>query len=418
MQRQGITLVFWIMLTSLGWTPALQAGNLNDAISPGAGAKVAGSAQRFIQGNSQFTENSLNLEVFGKSFFVLGGSIRNPAGAVRYARKGTFHIDHNGYLVNDGGKPLLAYQPNDPRDAGAGFRTGIRDTIKINTSRTMPSATTGIDLGLNLFSGALPPEAMQFSTLDPNSYNYATSVNIFDSLGAPHTVTSYFVRVSADEAAPQAIDANGNPIGGAVWKMYVDVDNAGGKSFDGAAPTGVPLSLVDGATAVNPIYLEFDTSGYLVPPAVGENMSNNSLTSYAQRLDGTMSDPPIPGAIINFLPTLGAAPLSFTLNLTGSTQFYTPNSVNSLTQNGYAIVKLTGIAMDESGVIYARYNNGSAKVLRVLGAVALAKFQNPQGLSKLGDAEWEESTASGAPLFGEADIRQVWQATFRRFEGP
>ncbi|TAN49186.1 MAG: flagellar hook protein FlgE [Methylococcaceae bacterium] len=369
--------------------------------APGSGAKVANDAQQFSQGNLQFTENSLDMAVTGEGFFVLGGSIADPTSGVRYTRDGAFHLDSDGYVVSNSGNPLLAYRPNDAQDATAGFSTGIRDTIRVNTSQSNPSATTEVKLGLNVSSNALPPTVAEFSTLDPNSYNYATSVNIFDSLGVQHTVTSYFVKAPSDDPAPQAVDVNGNSIGGAVWKMYVDVDDSGGKSVGGDAPTGQPLSLTEGVTAANPIYLEFDTSGNLVPPALGDNEQNNSLTTPAVDADGAPIDPPVPGPVINFTPTSGAAPISFTMNMTGSTQFSTANSVNTLTQDGYATGNLTGVAVDESGVMYARYSNGSSTVL---GEVALAKFQNPQALSKLGDTGWAESTTSGVPIYGEAGI--------------
>jgi flagellar hook protein FlgE len=37
-----------------------------------------------------------------------------------------------------------------------------------------------------------------------------------------------------------------------------------------------------------------------------------------------------------------------------------------------------------------------------LGKVAVTRFANPQGLSKLGDTTWGQSSTSGGPIPGEA----------------
>ena len=50
-------------------------------------------------------------------------------------------------------------------------------------------------------------------------------------------------------------------------------------------------------------------------------------------------------------------------------------------------------------MIFARYTNGQSSPL---GKVALAKFNNQQGLRQVGDTSWAESFASGTPQLGEA----------------
>jgi flagellar hook protein FlgE len=60
---------------------------------------------------------------------------------------------------------------------------------------------------------------------------------------------------------------------------------------------------------------------------------------------------------------------------------------------------LSGIDISESGVVFARFTNGQTKPL---GQVGLARFSNPQGLTKLGDTRWGESVQSGPPMNGVA----------------
>jgi flagellar hook protein FlgE len=87
------------------------------------------------------------------------------------------------------------------------------------------------------------------------------------------------------------------------------------------------------------------------------------------------------------------------MDYTGSTQFSSPFSVDALKQDGLAAGKLTGIATDDEGVIFARFSNGGSTPL---GKVALTRFANPQGLTKLGDTSWGQSSASGVPIPGDA----------------
>jgi flagellar hook protein FlgE len=60
---------------------------------------------------------------------------------------------------------------------------------------------------------------------------------------------------------------------------------------------------------------------------------------------------------------------------------------------------LTGIDVDGTGVVFARYSNGGSKAL---GQVALARFQNNQALAKLGDTMWATTSNSGQPIYGAA----------------
>ena len=94
-----------------------------------------------------------------------------------------------------------------------------------------------------------------------------------------------------------------------------------------------------------------------------------------------------------------AAHITAKMDYTGSTQLSSAFSVNTLKQDGLAAGKLTGISIDDAGVIFARFSNGGSTPL---GKVALTRFANPQGLTKLGDTTWAQSSASGVPIPGGA----------------
>ena len=65
-----------------------------------------------------------------------------------------------------------------------------------------------------------------------------------------------------------------------------------------------------------------------------------------------------------------------------------------------------GVDIDKEGVVFARYTNGQSAAA---GKVAMAKFNNQQGLRQIGDSNWAESFGSGDPQFGEAGTSSFGQ---------
>ena len=103
---------------------------------------------------------------------------------------------------------------------------------------------------------------------------------------------------------------------------------------------------------------------------------------------------PIPGGTLG----TGAGNLTLTTDYTNTTQFGGDFSVNSLSQNGYASGRLSGIDVDQEGTVFARFTNGQSTAL---GQMALANFANPQGLRQLGDTNWGATFESGSVLLGK-----------------
>ncbi len=295
----------------------------------GSGVRLSRISQQFTQGNIDFTDNALDLAIAGEGFFVLSDN-----GSRLYSRAGAFGVDNQGNVVNAQGHRLQAYP-----FAGAGlFNTGTPQDLQLTTGANPPQATTRAALGLNLPANAPVPANPVFDPLDPSSFNHTTSVTIYDSLGAAHTETTYFIK-----------DAVAN-----TWNTQVEID-------------GTPIA---GATQI-----VFANDGSLVSPA-----------------GGLM-------ALAAYTPATGAADINLTLDFGTATQFGNAFGVNSLSQDGFTTGRLTGVSVDAEGVVFARFTNGQSTSL---GKLALANFVNPQGLQQLGDTNWGESFSSGDALLGEA----------------
>src|SRR5688572_20266352 len=295
----------------------------------GNGVRVANIAQQFTQGNIDFTDNSLDLAVSGSGFFIV-----SDAGALNYTRAGAFSVDRNGFIVNSQGQRLQAYPPLQT----GGFNTGGLSDIALVTSESAPQATSAVNVTLNLPADATQPATTPLNPADPTSYTNATSLTVYDSLGAAHTATLYFIKGALDNE----------------WSTQL---------------------YVDGAAVGTPQAMTYSNTGTLTTPAGGQ------ITFPA------------------YTPATGAADLNMTFDFSSSTQYGTAFNVNAITQDGFTTGRLIGIDIDSTGVVQARFTNGRSLPL---GQVAVANFSNAQGLQQLGNTNWAETFASGQAVRGQA----------------
>lgn len=236
--------------------------------------------------------------------------------------------------------------------------------------------------------GALTDDEYSDFTLnsfDPDNqetYNHATSTTIYDSLGNSHVMTQYFVKEPLDPTRPNEQN---------VWAMYVLIDGNDVGDPDPALP--FPENL-DPTRARFELF--FNQDGTLDEVATGD--------IYITNWDPVDENGDATGALTSTNVLEGGLPLSdpptnsnFQISLSGSTQFGSEFSVNEVNQNGYATGRLTGLEVDEEGIIFARFTNGQAQTL---GQVAMANFRNPEGLTPVGDTGWAESFESGIPTIG------------------
>ena len=298
-------------------------------LATGNGVRVSDVSQQFTQGNIDFTNNALDLAVSGQGFFTV-----SDAGALAYTRAGAFKVDRNGFVVNSNNQRLQIFPPTDT----GGFNTGSLADLRLVTSESAPTATATVQMVLNLPANSTPPVSVPFSATNPDTYNHASAMTVYDSLGAAHTATVYFTKTATANQWEQRLSIDGNSVGAAQL-------------------------------------LQYSSTGQLVTPA-----------------NGQLGFPP-------YTPATGAAPMVVAYDLAKSTQYGGTFSVNSITQDGFTTGRLIGIDTDSSGVVQARYTNGRSQAL---GEIALAQFSNPNGLQQLGDTTWAETFTSGQALKGQA----------------
>jgi flagellar hook protein FlgE len=106
---------------------------------------------------------------------------------------------------------------------------------------------------------------------------------------------------------------------------------------------------------------------------------------------------------INIDPGNGAQPMALSIDpgspgdLEGLTQFSASSSANAISQDGYTSGLLDAISIDQTGVINGVFSNG---VTRALAQVAVARFTNAAGLSRIGNNAFAATSNSGDPVVG------------------
>ncbi|MBH9663001.1 MULTISPECIES: flagellar hook protein FlgE [Burkholderia] len=299
----------------------------------GIGTALASVQQQFGQGTINTTNSSLDVAINGNGFFQMSNN-----GTITYTRDGTFQRDKNGYIVNSQGLNLMGYAA----DKNGVINTAQTVPLQAPTTNIAPTATTRITGQFNLNSQDTVPTKTPFDATDTTTYNYSTSIQVYDSLGGSQAVNIYFVKSAAG-----------------TWEAYAGVQ--GGTTNDLGT-------------------IQFDSSG-----AISGTTTGSPATPTAALGQFQFTVPNTDGS---------ATPQTLTLDLTGTTQYGGKDGVNNLAQDGYASGTLTTFTIGTDGKLTGNYSNGQTAVL---GQIALANFNNPNGLVNIGGNQYAETAASGVP---------------------
>lgn len=316
----------------------------------GAGVRMSGTQQVFAQGALVNTGQATDVALSGDGFLVVDGVVDGQKGKF-YTRAGQLTLKNDGSLVNPDGLSVQGY-PADPKTPGQ-FSTALGG-ITLPSAPIPPRSTSKMNITANLDASAAPP-ALPFDPTNPSATsNFATSMSVYDSLGAGHVMDVYFVKTAAGS-----------------WDYHV---LAKGSEIAGGPPTG--STEVDGGT------LTFDSNGALdtITPTGSGTID----------FEGATAGQPIS---INF----GTPVSSGGTGLDGLTQYKSASSVGAQSQDGYASGSLSGVQIDADGTVNGVYTNGQ-KIAS--GRLAVAKFQSNDGLGRAGRGLWVATSASGDAAFG------------------
>lgn len=308
------------------------SGN-GDPMQVGTGTQVGSVSMDLADGAVNPTGIPSNAAIQGSGLFVV-----NKAGQQLFTRAGDFTVASDGTLQTADGALVQGYpavngvvNPNNPLGA-----------LQVGSNVTSPAiATSNLQLGLNLNSASAV------------GTTFAQPIQVFDSLGANHTLTATFTKTGAN-----------------AWGYQVTLPGA---DTGGTTPT----SLGSGT-------LNFDTSGNLIPPTPGTPPVDNVALSSAALADG-------------------AAALNLSWHLFDKqgnsliTQASAVSAPLSSLQDGSPSGNLLHFTIGSDGLITGSFSNGQTKSL---GQIVLATFANPQGIQAIGGNEFADSAAAGVATIG------------------
>ncbi len=330
----------------------------------GSGVQVLSVNQQFDQGNLKFTDASLDMAISGQGFFVTNKSLTGSE--ISYTRAGQFGVDSAGTVTNSQGEFLQAF----PVDANGNVTsTSLNTTVPIQLPATTgaPLATTEVEVGLNLDAAETAIDPALFDPSASGSYSHSTSTTVYDSLGASHVMSYYFIHDLPGSATNVANDSN-------QWILATYLDGA---EID-----------INGGTTLNHL-----NGGLAVAQDVGI-LNFNADGSLNSSTPAVLQNVAIP-------VTSGANPMTMLHDFLNNdtTQFATAFSVGTLDPDGYTTGRLTGLDISEDGLLRAGYSNG---ISVPMGQIAMADFPNSQGLRAIGGSSWQETIDSGAVITGVA----------------
>lgn len=269
----------------------------------------------------------------------------------RTGRSTDFAVQGDGFfVVQSGGQQLYTRAGAFSVDADGslvtqdggliqGWQAGPNGAVSVNG----PITNLTIPVG-----GLLAPNPTSSVTLGGNlpaasavGAAVATSVDVYDNQGTAIRLNVTFTKTAADQ-------------------------------WTGTASYGNPAT----AVALTNNVLTFDTSGELTAPA-------------GRQVDIAAGAIPNVGAVAL---GLGSATDSNRVSQYGSS-----STLATLAQDGYAAGSLQGFSVSRDGLLVGTYSNG---LTRSVGQLALANFNNPEGLEKVGGSNFRASQNSGLAQVG------------------
>jgi flagellar hook protein FlgE len=321
---------------------AKSLNGMGSSMATGRGSKLSNIRTVFSQGTLTQTECPTDLAITGNGFFVTDGVEGRT-----YTRDGAFHFDKEGKMVTSAGEKVQGFQA-DPD----GKITSKMGAISIDRAILDAKGTAKVELFANLDSRA--DATVKFDPANPDkTAHFATGVTVYDSNGAPHAVTAYF-----------------NKVDGRNWEWKA---MAKGEEIEGGKP-GEMMVQASGK-------LSFDDKGRLAEQSTDSSSFNfNKGSKQDQKVE------------FNFGKDVKSGGDGLQI-----TQYGSNAEAYKTIQNGYASGSLGSMKFEDDGSLMAYYTNGEN--LKV-GQVALAKFESPEDLLKIGGNKFKETRGSGQSTVG------------------
>jgi flagellar hook protein FlgE len=309
----------------------------------GSGTKMAHITPLFTQGTITRTSNVTDLAINGAGFFVVDTNFGRG-----YTRDGSFRFDKEGNMITADGEQVLGFKADKK-----GEISNQLGKIKLGNTTIPAQGTEKVEVNMNLDSRQ---NVKVFNVEKPDeTSNFNTGITVFDNVGTERLINIYFNK-TADNA----------------WEYHALVNGED-------AAGGVPGKMVEMASGS----ITFNDQGQLQDVAEGANAFNFNKGAK-------------PGQKIEF--NFGTSIAKGGDGKDAITQYGSDSSVNRHTQDGYSAATLASMSFNDKGILSAVYDNG---VQMDIAQVGIAKFENDEGLAKMGGNLFKDTKNSGQPAIGK-----------------
>jgi flagellar hook protein FlgE len=438
----------------------------------GHGVSVANVDQNLNQGTFETTEHSIDMAIGGKGFFV----VNDKNGNSLYTRAGDFKMDITQANVNGGYQKKLVSNQGLVVQGYPLDKDGERTTTTVTDIDFAPTKysqsfqiTKNANVAVQLNStetiiaddaGTTAWNETQFYAADPNTYNYSTTVRLYDSQGGGHNVEMYYkktgdntwdVYTNTTPLTPAFTDATG--VGGAniaankiaelaftsagellsittgdqpdrLTNTTTPINSTNSAqvttSYNFAVEDAISTAANSTATAASNAVIAAGGSATLAAAAESAVLAGNGSAASAAAAEAailaidptaaaaaTAASAAVTGEITTItagVSRLGAQTITFDFGNgagTNTTQQLAGTSTTlNVSQDGFPVGYLDNFTVDEEGKLWGVYSNGEQKGLYQL---AVASFNNDAGLRQNSANLFEETRESGAANVGFAE---------------
>jgi len=315
----------------------------------GLGVTMGSNSPTFSQGSIESSRDPTNCAIQGSGFFVVRGEQ-----GTSYTRAGNFSFDQNGVLVTPEGQTVQGWTQTDPA-------TGEISTSTTPSNITVPPGVLRPPVATSVFGSVTNLDAAAAV-----GDTFTSSGQIYDSLGPEHVVSFNYTKTGANAWSFTLTAPGADVVGGTAGTPYVLAQGTLGFSSLGALASLTPAGpATGGGTAPNLADMRLTT------PAWTSGAAASTLT-------------------YDLVDESGKASLS---------GYAAPSSTSSISQNGSQSGKVEAISVTADGTILAAFSGGQTVAVAI---VALANFNNPKGLMKLGSNRYAMTESAGLPKVGLA----------------
>lgn len=330
------------------------------------------------QGLIQSASSPTDLGISGDGFFVVSDKATGlTTGDTRvFTRSGSFSVDQDGYLVNDGklylqGWPIkddgtMDISPSDltkmesinVKNLGGAVRQTSNVIINAILNKQTAANTTTLGTYNPNSATSMAAYAEDPTVVGTTKPDFTIEMSVVDSAGGVHRLAMAFLKEDP------AISPN-------TWKSEI---------------YAIPATDIDVGGAGNSIMsgdVVFNNDGTI-------DIAGSSLFGGAS--EATISLAASGGTAPAWAADLGIDATNLTLDLSRLNNYAETSVVNSVNPDGATVGNVVGVEVGEDGVVSAIFDNSEIRKIAMIG---LATFPNPDGLKAVSGNAYRPTIQSG-----------------------